>query len=160
MTVAPNAYLRTRILTASPAELRLLLLDGAIRFAQATRDALERRDYEGVFANTTRCQNILLELINGLRPEQDPELCAKLSGLYTFLYTRMVSGCSQRNTASVDEVLKLLEFERETWQLLMQELARENASAQTIAELPETAPPTSMPGTASELVGAILSVRG
>ena len=30
-----NAYLRTKVMTASPEELRLMLLDGAIRFANS-----------------------------------------------------------------------------------------------------------------------------
>ena len=29
----PNPYLRTQVMTASPPELRLMLFDGALRFA-------------------------------------------------------------------------------------------------------------------------------
>ena len=39
-----NAYLRTKVMTASPAELRLMLLDGAIKFANQAREGLQAKD--------------------------------------------------------------------------------------------------------------------
>ena len=42
VTVKPvNEYLRTRVLTASPEELRLMLLDGALKYAMQAREGLE-----------------------------------------------------------------------------------------------------------------------
>ena len=41
-----NEYLKTKVLTASPAELRLLLLDGSIRFAEQARMGLVNKDFE------------------------------------------------------------------------------------------------------------------
>ena len=56
----PNAqaYLRTKVLTASPAELRLLLIDGAIRFAQTMRDGLEVKDHEKIYEGSSNCRAI------------------------------------------------------------------------------------------------------
>ena len=39
MTNGSQAYLKTKVLTASPAELRLMLIDGAIRFSEQARRA-------------------------------------------------------------------------------------------------------------------------
>lgn len=121
-----RAYLRTKVLTAGPAELRLMLFDGALRFARKGRQGLADRDYEAAYEGISRCQQIILELINGLRPEQDPQLCNRLSGLYTFLYRRLIDASRQRSPAIVEEVIKLLEYERQTWALLMDKLADEN----------------------------------
>ena len=163
----PNAYLKTKVMTASPAELRLMLLDGAIKFAEQTKAGLERKDHEAVFTSTTRCQDILLELINGLRPEHNPELCGRLAGLYTFLFSRMVAASSQRNPATVDEVLRLLRYERDTWNMLLEQLARENAQAGTLDEAPDSsavpAPPlngSERGGVKDSLIGGRVSVRG
>lgn len=152
-----NAYLRTRVLTANPAELRLMLLDGAIRFAEQARDGLARKDFEAVYNGATRCQNILLELISGLRPEHDEALCEKLSSLYTFMYLHMVKAASERKADMFDEVLKLLRFERETWQLVLEKIARgERGTHDSAAASPQpTAPPNVSP-----LPGATISMRG
>ena len=43
---AANAYQGTKIKTASPAELTLMLYDGSIKFCNMARSALEKNDYE------------------------------------------------------------------------------------------------------------------
>jgi flagellar protein FliS len=113
-------------MTASPAELRLMLFDGAIRFAEQARAALERKDYESCYTGSTRCQAILMELINALKPDHDPELCERLAALYTFMYMQMVKATTERSVGIVDDVLRLLRYERETWVMLMQRLAEES----------------------------------
>lgn len=124
-----NAYLRTMISTASPAELRLMLFDGAIRFAEQARTGLREHNYEQVHNGITRCQDIVMELINSLRPEHDPELCDKLSALYVFIYTRLLNAGSRREIEPLEEAIELLRYERETWALLLKKLAEENQQA-------------------------------
>ena len=120
-----NAYLKTRVLTASPAELRQLLLDGAVRFARQAREGLEKKDWEKSFEGFSSCRNIVMELINSMNPEADPELCARLSSLYTFIYSELVYASHERDVARLDKAIELLEYERETWSLLLQRLASE-----------------------------------
>ncbi len=143
-----QAYLKTKVLTASPAELRLMLFDGAIRFAEQARRGYEARDYEAAYDGTSKTQAILMELINSLRSDQSPELCQQLAALYTFMYTNLMNASSTRDVALVDEVINLLRYERETWSMCISELARENRDASTVRTLPAT--PTATPtGTAS-----------
>jgi flagellar protein FliS len=135
-TAGSQAYLRTKVMTASPAELRLMLLDGAIRFSEQAKRGYETKDFELSFEGTTKAQAILLELLNALRPDQAPELCERLNALYTFLYRTLVEASMSRDAAKVDEVIGLLRFERETWSMCIDELARENRSAAGMQELP------------------------
>lgn len=123
-----NPYLRTRVLTASPEELRLLLIEGAIRFARQGRDGLARKDFEASFAGLSSCRDIIVELITTMRPEVDPDLCDRLHGLYTFMYNELVEASFQRDPNRVDTVVKLLEYEHETWVLLMRKLAEERGT--------------------------------
>jgi flagellar protein FliS len=155
-----NAYLRTKVMTANPAELRLMLFDGAIRFAEQTSAALERKDFEACYTNATRCQAILMELINGLKPEHNPDLCEKLSALYTFMYMHMVKATTERNASLVAEVLRLLRYERETWVMLMDRLAQENNAAQELSETPDAQPVSGPAKHSPTLVGATVSLRG
>lgn len=123
-----NAYLRTKVLTASPEELRLMLLDGAIKFLRQGRDGLERKDHEASYDGLSKCRNILLELMNSVRPDIAPELCSRVTGLYTFMYTRLVEAGFERDVNKADKVLEMLEFERETWVLAMRKAAEERQS--------------------------------
>lgn len=145
MAVTPmNPYLRTRVLTASPEELRLLLIEGALRFARQGRDGLARKDYEASFSGLSSCRDIIVELITTMRPEVDPDLCDRLHGLYTFMYNELVEASFQREPTRVDTVIKLLEYEHETWVLLMRKLAEERGastpSATPAANRPERIP--------------------
>lgn len=126
-----NEYLKTKVLSASPAQLRLMLLDGAVRFATRGRDGLAEHDYEKSYDGLSQAKAILIELINALRPEVDPELCENLSALYTFMYKRLVEASLEKSPAIVDEVITLLQYERETWSMLIEQLARENRPATT-----------------------------
>ena len=124
-----NPYLKTKVMTAGPAELRLMLFDGALKFAEQGRVGLAEKDYEAAYNGISRCQEILAELINSLDPKHAPELCEKLSGLYAFMMTRLMTASTKRDPAIVQEVITLLEFERETWVMLLAKLAGEKASA-------------------------------
>ncbi|MCC6679001.1 MAG: flagellar export chaperone FliS [Phycisphaerales bacterium] len=128
-----NAYLKTKVLTATPEELRLMLLDGGIKFARQGRDGITRKDYEASYTGLSQSRDIVMELITTVRDEIDPELAAKVRGVYTFIYTLLVEGSFEKDVAKVDKAIELLEFERETWAMLMQKLAEERRTAQAPA---------------------------
>jgi flagellin-specific chaperone FliS len=69
----------------------------------------------------------VLELLTTIKPEFDPELCDRVKALYTFLYTELVEASMQKSVERVDGVIKLLQYERETWAMLMKKLAGEKA---------------------------------
>lgn len=119
---APNPYLKTKVMTAGPAELRLMLFDGALKFAEQGRRGLADKDYEAAFVGISRCQHILAELLCTLDPTHAPDLCERLSGLYTFMITRLMAASHERDPAIVQEVVKLLAYERETWVMLLEQL--------------------------------------
>lgn len=131
---ATNPYLRTQVLTASPQELRLMLYDGALKFARQARPALEQRDFEQSYQSLVRVQSILMELSNSLNREVMPEVCDRLTALYNFLYRRTVEANVQRDPAILDEVIEILEYERETWRLLMEQQAQPGGQAQPHGE--------------------------
>ena len=57
-----NAYQRNAILTASPAELTLMLYNGAIKFCNIGIAAIEKNDYEGANTNIKKANAIITEL--------------------------------------------------------------------------------------------------
>lgn len=124
-TANANAYLRTKVMTASPEELRLMLLDGALRFARQGKEGLERKDFEAVFNGFSQCRNIITELIVTIRPDPDPELADRVRSLYAFIYSQLLEASLSKSMTHADEAIRLIEFERETWALLMKKVADE-----------------------------------
>ena len=128
-----NAYLRTRVMTASPPQLRLMLLEGATRFARCGSQALERGDREASYENLSRAQRIVLELGNAMDHAHAPDLCERLSALYTYIYRLLVDAGVEQRAAAADEAVELLEFERETWAMAMGRDAAEPIEAEAVA---------------------------
>ena len=134
-----NAYLRTKVMTASPEELRMLLLDGALRFANMAKDGMEQKDYEKIYEGFTNCRNIVLELSNSINPGPDPELAQNVRGIFIFIYGELVKASIEKDLEKLKKAIELLEYERETWAQLMEKLA-EDRKAGIVPDAP--APPS------------------
>ncbi|MCC6322484.1 MAG: flagellar export chaperone FliS [Phycisphaerales bacterium] len=146
------AYLQTQVLTASPAKLRLLLLDGALRFLQQGRDGLVRKDYSASYEGFSQTRNIIVELISSMRVQEAPELCARVRSLYTFIFQTVVEASLEKDITKADKAIELVQFERETWVLAMEKLASDSAPAAS------TQPGPGQAGTATR--APVLSVQG
>lgn len=141
MSNASSEYLRNAVMTASPEQLHLMLYDGAIRFTRAGIEAIERRDWEGAFNGFSRAQKIVLEMLNALNYDIDEDLCKRMGSLYNFIYQRLVESSVQRDVAPARDALRILEYQRETWVLLIERLAEtagEAGGARTGFDLPGT----------------------
>jgi flagellar protein FliS len=122
-------YLRTRVLTATPEQLQLMLYDGAIRFADQARPALEKKDWEASYNALSKAQKIVTELTCSLKHDIHPEMCARLTSLYNFVYRKLIEASVEHKIESLDEALKILRYQRETWAMLMQQLSKQKATA-------------------------------
>ncbi len=137
-----NPYLKTKILTASPQELRLLLYEGAIKFCRQAHHAMGKKDWEAMFNALQRAQKIVMELSNSLNHEVDPELTGRLASLYMYIYRRLVDANMERDISPIDECIDLLEYQRQTWQMVIGKINEHHADAtgqdadQAPAELP------------------------
>ncbi len=151
MTAAPqeqvNPYLRTTVLTASPEQLRLMLLDGAIKFLNQGRRGLAEKDYEAMYDGFRQSREIVLELLNAIQEGPDQDLTNRMRGLYTYMYSRMIEASHERDLDKADEILKLLDYERDTWQMLINKLADERTGTeQPAAPQPDAPQPLSIEG--------------
>lgn len=112
-------------MTASPEELRLMLYEGAVKFCRQGKAAMDKNDFEASYESLMRAQKIVLELSTSLKRDTAPDICDKLTALYTFIYRKLVDANMHRNPADIDEAIKLLEFERDTWKMAMNKAADE-----------------------------------
>ncbi len=134
-----NPYLRNSVLTASPEQLQLMLYDGAIRFARQGKDALVANDYETSYERLSRAQAIIIEMEAGLRHEVNPELCERMAAIYGFLYRKLVEASVRKDPSAIDDALKILDIERETWVLLIEKV---QATRTDVSEAAPSADPT------------------
>ena len=133
---ASQQYLKNAVMTAGPEQLHLMLLEGAIRFATRGKEAIEQKDVEAAFNALERAQRIALELSNGLRREINPELVDQMAALYAFVYRRLLDGSVQRDAQAVEDALRILRHQRETWVMLIEKLAQDTPATTS----PEPAP--------------------
>lgn len=143
-TTEANAYLRTQVLTASPEKLRLMLLDGALRFARQAVEGMAAKDYEATYSGITQARAIVLELATSIRADVEPELAERVQSVYMFLYRELVDASLTRDQARLQKAIELLEYERETWSMLMNKVAAERA-ANPAAPIPMHANPDEPP---------------
>lgn len=122
-------YLRTKVLTATPEQLQLMLYDGAIRFTEQARAALQKADYEASYNGISRTQKIITELNGALKHDVAPELCGKLASLYNFVYRKLIEANVEHKVESIDEALSILRYQRETWAMLLDQLGKKKAAA-------------------------------
>jgi flagellar protein FliS len=144
-TATENPYLRDAILTATPEQLQLMLYDGVIRHATQGKEAIQRKDYEASYEKLTRAQQILLEMQSALNYEVNAELCRRVASIYNFLYRKLVDACVERDVGAIDDALRVLRIERETWQILVDKVnkAREQrttGASPATSSTAETAP--------------------
>ena len=122
-----NEYLKTKVLTASPEELQMMLYDGAIRFCEQARQALLDQDIEKSFHLLTRAESIIMEMCTAMREEIAPETCAQMRGLYIFCYEKLVTANMKKDIDALDEALKVIRHMRETWTMLIKKLKEEQS---------------------------------
>ncbi len=124
---AAAQYLKTRVMTATPEQLQIMLYDGAIRFCEQARLGIANKNYEQVYINITKAQKIITELIGALKPEIYPELCSKLLAVYKYVYKLTIQASTKREEEPLVEAMRLLRFQRDTWAMLLSQTGKEKA---------------------------------
>ena len=126
---AAAQYLRTKVQTATPEQLQMMLFDGALRFGEQAKIALQNQKFEESFNLICKVQKILAELSCTLKHSVFPDLCKKLSALYTYAYRQLVDANMNHSLPAMDEALKVLRYQRETWGLLLEQIGKSKAAA-------------------------------
>lgn len=116
------------MLTAPSHQLHLMLIDAAIRHAKESEAALRRGDPLAADGPSMRLIDILSELLVGVR-QKDTELNQKIADLYLYLFRLAGEAKVNDDPDKLVEALRLLEYERATWQLVCDKLGRDAAPA-------------------------------
>lgn len=116
----PNAYGQynnSKILTASPAELTLMLYEGAIKFCNIAIVAVENKDVEKAHVHIQKTERI----IDYLRQTLDMKypVAEHFERIYSYLSQRLIEANVKKDKEILEEVNGHLRSLRDTWKEVM-----------------------------------------
>jgi len=118
MAVNPaSVYNDNKILTATPAELTLMLYEGAIKFCNIALMAIEKNDFEKVNENIIKAENIITELRATL--DFSYPVANQFETVYDYIYRRLVEANIKKDKDILEEALKYIREMRDTWKEVM-----------------------------------------
>lgn len=115
-----NAYAQynnSKILTASPAELTLMLYEGAIKFCNIAITAIEQKDIPKAHNNIVKTQRIVEHF--RLTLDMKYPVAQDFERVYLYLEQRLIDANVKKDTEILNEVLEHLRSMRDTWKEVM-----------------------------------------
>ncbi len=114
---AYNAYSNNRIMMASPAELTLMLYEGAIKFVNIAIVAIENKDYSKANKNIQKAELIIAEFRDTL--DFKYPVAQDFENVYSYIAKRLLEANVKKDNAILEEVLGHLRTMRDTWKEVM-----------------------------------------
>lgn len=116
----PNAYAQynnSKVLTASPAELTLMLYEGAIKFGNIAVAAIEEKNVQKAHTNIVKTQKIIEYLRQTL--DMKYPVAKDFDNIYVYLEERLVQANLKKDKDIMEECLTHLRSVRDTWKEVM-----------------------------------------
>ncbi len=110
-------YNRNKILTASPAELTLLLYEGAIKFCNIAIVAIEKNDLEKAHNNIVKAEMIIEEFQSTLNHKYP--VAEDFDKLYRYIYGLLVDANMRKDKALLEKATDEIRGMRDTWKEVM-----------------------------------------
>mgnify|MGYP002508752032 FL=1 len=114
---AMNAYQKNAIMTASPAELTLMLYDGAIKFCNIALTAIEKNDVQRAHENIKKAEAIITELRASL--DRKYPVWEDFERVYEYIYKNLVEANIRKDAGALEEALGRIREMRDTWKEVM-----------------------------------------
>ena len=110
-------YNNSKILTASPAELTLMLYEGAIKFTNIAIMAIEKNDIEKAHNNIKRVERIIEEFRSTL--DHKYPVAEDFDRVYVYLLQRLFEANIKKDKEILEELNTHLRSMRDTWKEVM-----------------------------------------
>lgn len=123
-----NEYMRNKVMTATPAELTLMLYEGAVKFGNISIKAIEDGDIATAHANIVKVQNIIDEFRRTL--DFKYPVAQDFENVYSYLSRRLIEANIHKDKEIMEEVVKHLRSMRDNWKEVMKKATQEKANKQ------------------------------
>jgi flagellar protein FliS len=110
-------YKKSRILTATPAELTLMLYDGAIKFCNIAIAAMEDKNPAKAHENVVKVENIIQNFRETL--DKRYPVWEDFENVYVYLLRRCHEANMTKDPEIMNEVLTHLRSMRDNWKEVM-----------------------------------------
>lgn len=110
---AASIYKKTNINTASPADLTLMLYDGAIKFCNIAFFAMEKKDLEKCNLNIQKAKAIIEELRSTL--DFKYTVAKDFDRVYDYIGWVLLQANIKKDPALLEEGLQQIREMRDTW---------------------------------------------
>lgn len=111
------AYANSKIKTASPADLTLMLYEGAIKFCNIAIAGIEENDIEKAHTNIMKAERIISEFQATL--DHKYPIAEDFDNVYKYLKQRLTEANVKKEKEILEEVLVHLRTMRDTWKEVM-----------------------------------------
>ncbi len=125
-TRARMRYQQSNVRTVSREKLLLMLFDGAIGFAKASKSRYEAGDLVGFREYMNRCQSIVAEFLSTLDMKSGGEVAENLSRIYLFLIDHMGEANLRANGRNMGDVERILATLRDGFDGAIRQLAADS----------------------------------
>lgn len=115
-----NAYAQynnNKVLTASPAELILLLYEGAIKFCNIAMMGIEEKNIQKAHDNIKKAQAIIEELQATLNHSY--KVAEDFDNVYRYIYDLLVQANMHKDKEILERALTEIRGMRDTWKEVM-----------------------------------------
>ncbi|MBR3308022.1 MAG: flagellar export chaperone FliS [Lachnospiraceae bacterium] len=110
-------YNNNKIMTATPAELTLMLYEGAIKFGNIAIKAIEENDIQKAHLNILKVQRIIDEFRRTL--DFKYPVAQHFENVYAYLAKRLVEANISKDKEIMEEVVTHIRSMRDTWKEVM-----------------------------------------
>lgn len=110
-------YANNKVLTASPAELTLMLYEGAIKFCNLAKIDMEKGEYGGAMENVKKARNIIVELQTTL--DFKYPVAKDFDLIYSYVFERLTESNTKHDVEALEQALEEIRELRDIWKQLM-----------------------------------------
>lgn len=109
-----NVYKNNSVNYASKEQLLLMLVDGAVKFAKISRQAMVDKDIKKAHENVVKTEDIFIELMATLDTSAG-KWAENMFAVYRFINEKLFEANMKKDVAIMDEVMPLIEDVRDIW---------------------------------------------
>ncbi len=119
-------YQNSKIMTASPAELTLMLYEGAIKFGNIAILAMENKDPSKAHENVVKVEKIIQNFRETL--DKKYPIWEDFEKVYVYLLRRCHEANIAKDSEIMQEVVKHLRSMRDNWKEVMKKVASDKSN--------------------------------
>jgi len=114
---AAMAYQNNKVNTANPAELTLMLYEGAIKFCNIALIGLEEKNITKTNNNIVKAENIIMHLRSTL--DFKYPVAQEFENIYAYVQDGLISANVKKDKEKLEEIIGIIREMRDAWKEVM-----------------------------------------